>query len=550
MPMYERTFRLIPTIIVSLLCWSCAERDNTVDTILDYAELISGTNPSKSLETLEDARERIKTNEDKARYALVKTIAMDNAGEKYKSDSLIRVAEIYYNKKGTADEKLKSYYYTALAHYNNGDYEEAMKWLVLAGGQINQSSNHVLSGKAYEVCAKIYGTLKDPEKELYYTEKAKDQFYIAGDNTKYLESSINVSLCHLSLEHIDSAYTCLNDVRPFYDSLDSMGKSHYFKALLLLNSKRGVDLKSDIEEYLKSCDEKDIAWTQLAKCYTSEGNYKAALSALMKYASYNPDHMKEPDYLESSSEVLSALGDYESSLVTYKAYKAITDSLENDLFQQDTRYIKERYNNMLALEHKEMKQTVFYIISSVILIFFAMIALANRSRIRAIKTKMKEQIKVNDSLEKEVVCLMSQLKDRTELKTLKAGIMLTRFRLLNAIFASWIENDGSLGTRISNTLNKTVEDRQSFMSSLLIAFETEYPQYIEYLRSHDLNENELNIACLYTIGLSCKSIINYTGKSRQYNDNSSMRSKLEIPENDNNIGKHLRAKFEESIRSI
>lgn len=145
---------------------------------------------------------------------------------------------------------------------------------------------------------------------------------------------------------------------------------------------------------------------------------------------------------------------------------------------------------------------------------------------------------------------MSQLKDRTELKTLKAGIMLTRFRLLNAIFASWIENDGSLGTRISNTLNKTVEDRQSFMSSLLIAFETEYPQYIEYLRSHDLNENELNIACLYTIGLSCKSIINYTGKSRQYNDNSSMRSKLEIPENDNNIGKHLRAKFEESIRSI
>lgn len=535
MHMYERTFRLILTIIVSLLCWSCTERDNTVDTILDYAELISGTNPSKSLETLEDARERIKTNEDKARYALVKTIAMDNAGEKYKSDSLIRVAEIYYNKKGTADEKLKSYYYTALANYNNGDYEEAMKWLVLAGGQINQSSDHVLSGKAYEVCAKIYGTLKDTAKELYYTEKARDQFYISGDNIKYLESSINLSLCHLSLDNIDSAYTCLNAMQPFSDSLDS---------------KRGVDLESDIEEYMKSCDEKDIAWTQLAKCYTSEGNYKAALSALMKYASYNPGHMKEPEYLESSSEVLSALGDYKASLVTYKAYKAITDSLENDLFQQDTRYIKERYNNMLAMEHEKMKQTVFYIISSVIFIFFAMIALANRSRIRAIKTKMKEQIKVNDSLEKEIVCLMSQLKDRTEFKTLKAGIMLTRFRLLNAIFASWIENDGSLGTRISNTLNKTVEDRQSFMSSLLIAFETEYPQYIEYLRGHDLNENELNIACMYTIGLSCKSIINYTGKSRQYNDNSSMRSKLEILENENNIGKHLRAKFEESIRSI
>lgn len=184
--MYERTFRLIPTIIVSLLCWSCAERDNTVDTILDYAELISGTNPSKSLETLEDARKQIQTAEDKARYALVKTIAMDNAGEKYKSDSLIRVAESYYNKKGTADEKLKSYYYTAIAHYNSGDYEKAMKWLVQAGGQINLSSDHVLSGKTYEVCARIYGTLKDTAKELYYTEKAKDQFCISGDNTKYL----------------------------------------------------------------------------------------------------------------------------------------------------------------------------------------------------------------------------------------------------------------------------------------------------------------------------------------------------------------------------
>lgn len=102
------TFSLI--ISIALFALSC--RNNpSITMLLNKVEDNIELHPDSSLNILNSLQLRnINKHEDKARYALLKSMALDKNYIDVTNDSLISVALSYYEKHGTADEKLKSYY--------------------------------------------------------------------------------------------------------------------------------------------------------------------------------------------------------------------------------------------------------------------------------------------------------------------------------------------------------------------------------------------------------------------------------------------------------
>ena len=62
---------------------------------------------------------------------------------------------------------------------------------------------------------------------------------------------------------------------------------------------------------------------------------------------------------------------------------------------------------------------------------------------------------------------------------------------------------------------------------------------MSYLVSKGLTESEVNLCCLYAIGMKGKDIKNYTATASVYKDSSIIRQKLGLMENDTNLSNYL-----------
>lgn len=105
-----------------LLC-NCTKKTTVVSKVLDNAEECIEQFPDSSLNILNTLEiSRISNQAEKARYALLKSMALDKNYIDVTSDSLTSIALAYYKKHGSADEKLKAYYYNGKVKSYSGDY--------------------------------------------------------------------------------------------------------------------------------------------------------------------------------------------------------------------------------------------------------------------------------------------------------------------------------------------------------------------------------------------------------------------------------------------
>ena len=104
--------RYIVALYLIILFSSCTKQKLQTDIILDKAAELMEMNPDSSLSILNTLKlDNLPTNEEKARYALLKSMALDKNYIDVTSDSLTSIALAYYVKYGTPDEILKAYYY-------------------------------------------------------------------------------------------------------------------------------------------------------------------------------------------------------------------------------------------------------------------------------------------------------------------------------------------------------------------------------------------------------------------------------------------------------
>lgn len=115
----------IVVCVISLTITGC-ERHTAAWQRMDMAENLMETAPDAALEILKDVNyHNLGGKEEAARYALLKSIALDKNYIDATDFTVLQPAIDYYLKKGTPDEKLKTYYYQGRIFQNKGDRDNA-----------------------------------------------------------------------------------------------------------------------------------------------------------------------------------------------------------------------------------------------------------------------------------------------------------------------------------------------------------------------------------------------------------------------------------------
>ena len=123
--------RYVFLLSLIILFSNCTKQKSQTSIILDRAAACIEQFPDSSLNILNALKlDNISNEEERAYYALLKSMALDKNYIDVTCDSLTSIAVDYYKIHGTADEKLKAYYYNGKIKidtdsncYYTNDYE-------------------------------------------------------------------------------------------------------------------------------------------------------------------------------------------------------------------------------------------------------------------------------------------------------------------------------------------------------------------------------------------------------------------------------------------
>jgi len=170
-------------IIISLLFFLSVACGNHVITLtLDQAEDAMQDQPDESLRLIRSIDTlSLNSNFLKARYSLLLAMALD---KNYIDTTNVRVvmpAVDYYRKHGTADERMKSFYYLGRIQENAGDLNAAAVSFSLGENEVKNATDYQMEGLLYMAFSDIYNKTRDLEKEEEYVRKGIAAFEESGD---------------------------------------------------------------------------------------------------------------------------------------------------------------------------------------------------------------------------------------------------------------------------------------------------------------------------------------------------------------------------------
>ena len=120
-------------------------------------------------------------------------------------------------------------------------------------------------------------------------------------------------------------------------------------------------------------------------------------------------------------------------------------------------------------------------------------------------------------------------------------LIRNRSELVEKILAAAVAGDPDRSNAVLDEVERLVEERTEFMRQTRLIYERIQPRMVERLRESGLDDEEVEICCLYALGLNGKAIQTYTGDSRHYQNVGIIRKKLGLGEHDRNIDAFIRS---------
>lgn len=586
---------IIITLMIVVLLASC-NRNTPILEQMNMAENLMNTKPDSALTILENIPvTNIKGKEIAARYALLKSMALDKNYIDTTTFDVLQPAIDYYLKKGSPDEKLRTYYYQGRIYQNQGDDDSAMQSflnaielrqkvtdsLILAHTFIAQGTLYFKQYKTNEFirnnleAAKLYGVIGRDIFEIKSYTNALDGYIILNDKSA-ADSLLSI---------------CLSLVKKHPD-----GKAYLFSSYLsyTINLGSPKEIKEFLTEY-KNIELTNDDAMNIAQGYSKIGEYDKAMNILagISPAAFIMDSLK---YASVKIEILEKQDKYKEALHSYKEFSAMLERYQSELISHDLLFSDKKHQ--LEMENLMKIQDRDRIIWATLCGIFALTILAGWLYYRAYRSKTKrilaekenENLKLEqdnlrkekekaelerdkktleaENLEKDKKRLeaeqrqyeleaanlrleISQLeserdhlkelqKEQSELAKPIQKVIKDRLDILNGLLAKEITQNDSYAESYNNWIETVHNDKKKFMDSTRIAFAASHPQFMEYLEQHGLSTDEINYLCLYAIGLRGKEVGEYIQLKRHYIISHEIRKKLGIDQHETNIGLYIR----------
>lgn len=557
----HRIFAILLTIAITSLIVACRGNSEAHQRMCE-AENLMTQHPDSSMAILSDIdREQLRSDKERARYALLMSMALDKNYIDTTTFDVIQPAIDYYLENGTPDEKLKTNYYQGRIYQNRNQLDDAIKCFINGRELRDEASDTLAIANLLVAQATIlYQTYKFKEfadnnldaADLYSKIGKKDYEFLSLCNA--LDASVLEKNKHLADSVIEIANKIVSELPEFTPYISRHMISY---AIVFGND----DEIKDIIQYQVSLDSlSDMDRLDVARAYLKIGD---AANSVQYLNSIKPGSAASADikYFAVKADVMDSIGDYKGAFEAYRDFYLMMDSIHFGIFSSDLLFAQQRHEMELTnlAESKKKNQIVllclcvlFGLIAVVAVIYYRYKLIKSQNilkeqDIRRLQLEKKQQKLTEDNLrlqlsniEAECDSLKSLAQSDDEVPVQVSEAIKARIEMLNGLLAEKISGNDTYGKPYEEWIEKIVSDKQAFMDSTRLAFKASHPKFIEYLESHNLTKAEINYVCLYAIGLRGKEVGEYMQLKRHYNISSEIRSKLGLNEHQTNIGIYVR----------
>jgi tetratricopeptide (TPR) repeat protein len=553
-----------------MIC-ACNNEATEIGSLLNGIETYIEEHPEEALKVLESVnREELTTRKLKAKHSLLYSMALDKNYIDVTNDSIIAPAVNYYKYRGTDEERFKSLYYAGRVYQNAGDIEKAMEKFVEAERYISNQVDKKIVARLYKAKMVAYRDVFDYQSALEQAQTAARYYLSAKDSIRYLNAVNDIAVLYSQLDDHESEEQYLEILLSNMHLLNTYQISNYYAILLNRSLKDSSDVISKaLSDYLLvTTDKSSVDWLCVTQAYIVMQDYQSALISLENHVQYKGN--RDTLYYWTAANLYEKLGEYHKALSFFKEYLYAIDSLTLKVFNNDAKYIEERFN----AEIKAIRQNLSIIIISLTLIIIALLLVIIYQRMKKVKEEKRIQ-KIRFDEERKVIVgakeqveaqyvLLKEEKEETErmFASLKAEIeqlkkirkdksidkdilasVEQRLNVLNMFILA--ELSDSFEKIAYNELGKLMENREEFLESTRKTFMISHPKFMAYLRKQNLTEWEIGCCCLYCIGFNGAEISEYLNRKAIYNVNSTIRQKLNIPKGGTQIDVFLQQKLKE-----
>ena len=546
---------ILAVAVTVITIFSCNDvRNGEVYRVLTDVDSYIESGPDSALAVLEGIdKAELTTNELEAKYALLMSMALDKNYIDLQSDSVIAPAVRYYENHGTPDERLLTHYYRGVIYLNDGDRESAMESYIKAERYVDECRDYGVIARLYTAKMNLYRYAYDFASALEQEEIASSYFLKDKDTIRYISTLNTITGLKMQLGQYSEAYQYLDKIKSLWNNLDEYQKSIYYSNMLHLSKSDSVlNTGSILKEYVSEISNHQYAdWLNIANAYISVSDYQSASDAINRYIEYGG--IANAPYYWTLALLYEGLKEYEKSNSAYKEYFKITGEENVVILESDTKFIEERHKKEIELlDAEHSKERIMYI--SIIAILCAVIIIYIIRRQLQIRTAEKKQLEIEkkryEQLYADAVAerdALTKMVEDSNVKDETKAVIRERLEILNKVIISHITDTSSANKKAYQELEALVADRESFIESTRLTIEGNNPEFIAALKKQGLTDEEINICCLYIIGLKGKDIKSYTSQPRLYIQSAEIRHKLGLTENDTNLAIHLRNMLEKEV---
>lgn len=533
---------------------SCTHHSQEWEKLQDVETYIV-TNADSALVTLQNIQpESLINKEEKAKHALLLSMAMDKNYIDRTDFEVLQPAIDYYSEKGTPDEKLRTYYYQGRIYQNKGDNDLSMKAFINA----RELKDEITDTLTYANLLVAQGTY------LYSSYKIEEfidnnlqaaRLYQAIERSYYqmtsLASALDGSIINKDKQLADSIMTlCKSNIKE-HPNYGSIMTPYVISYIIAFGSDE--EIRNTVDSVYPYNRLSNDAILNIASGLYQIGENDKALQVLDSIQSETLN-TKSLKYLSIKANILEENGKYEDALSYYKMYSNTLEETHKVLFSQDLLFAQERHNLEVAslIEIQKRDKLILYSTCFVFALLSIIGVIYYRYRIGKTQRVITEQENARLRLEQENLSMrISQLESESEnLKNLLSNqkelsepiteAIKIRIEMLNSLLAAQISENKNYAKPYSSWIDEILKDKDAFMDSTRLAFKASHPRFMDYLEEHGLTESEQNYLCLYAIGLRGKEIGEYIQLKRHYHISSDIRKKLGIDEHETNIGIYIR----------
>ena len=550
---YKILIKFMLLSMVVLTTGSC-DRYKTVREKLNVAENLMNAHPDSALIILDNIPSSdIKDKKVAARYALLKSIALDKNYIDTTTFDVLQPAIDYYSKNGTPDEQLRTYYYQGRIYQNKGDDDSAMQSFMCGRDLRDAVTDSLLLAHTLVAQGTLYFKQYKINEFVQNNMEAARLYEAIGKAVLAIKSYTNALDGYVMQNNKLAADSLMSICVPMVKK-NPEGEAFLFPSLLsyTVNFCSSDEIKEVLTEYQNmelTTDETMI----FAEGYSKIGEYDKAITLLSKISPSEStwDSLK---YASIKIDILERQGKYKEAFTLYRDYSASLEHYQKELLSHDLLFSDKKHQlemkNLIEIQDRDR------IIGGTLCGIFALVILVGwlyyrgyRSKTKRILTEKEnknlrleqENLRLEiDQLEDERDHLKELQKEQSELAKPIKDVIKSRLDLLNGLLAKEITNNERYAEPYNKWIDAVRNDKKKFMDSTRLAFAASHPKFIEHLEQHGLSADEINYLCLYAIGLRGKEVGEYIQTKRHYIVSHEIRKKLGIDEHETNIGPYIR----------